>query len=64
MIPEIGHFLLWIALGVSLLLSTVPLIGATQHRPDWMAYAKPAVFVLFGLVSAAFLCLAVSFSSP
>lgn len=61
MIPEIGHFLLWIALGVSLLLSTVPLIGATQHRPDWMAYAKPAVFVLFSLVSVAFLCLAISF---
>jgi cytochrome c-type biogenesis protein CcmF len=61
MIPEIGHFLLWIALGVSLLLATVPLLGATYQRPDWMAYARPSVFVLFVLVSGAFLCLVAAF---
>ena len=61
MIPEIGHFLLWIALGVSLLLATVPLIGAGRQRTEWMAYARPSVFALFGLVSVAFLCLVASF---
>ena len=42
MIPELGHFLLWIALGVSAVLGTMPLVGAGKNRADWMALARPA----------------------
>ena len=30
MIPEIGHFLLWLALGVSIVMGTFPLVGAAR----------------------------------
>ena len=61
MIPEIGHFLLWLALGLSLALGVVPLVGAQTGRDDLMALARPASYLLFGLVVAAFLCLTASF---
>ena len=61
MIPEIGHFLLWLALGVSVILGVLPLAGAQRGRDDWMAIARPATYVLFGLVVSAFICLVVSF---
>jgi cytochrome c-type biogenesis protein CcmF len=61
MIPEIGHFLLWLALGVSLVLGVVPLWGAARSRDDWMVLARPLSYVLFVLVSLASVCLMVSF---
>ena len=61
MIPELGHFLLWLALGVALLLGTVPLVGAARNRADWMTLARPAAAVMFTLVLASFACLAASF---
>jgi cytochrome c-type biogenesis protein CcmF len=61
MIPEIGHFLLWLALGGSLVLGVVPLAGATWGRADWMAVARPITYALFALVAAAFACLVASF---
>ncbi len=61
MIPEIGHFLLWLALGVSVILGIFPLVGAARGRDDWMVLAKPATYVLFALVIAAFGCLVASF---
>ena len=60
-IPEIGHFALWLALGVALMLGVLPLAGATLGRRDWMALARPGTFVLFGLVVLAFVCLVTSF---
>ena len=60
-IPEIGHFSLWLALGVALVLGVLPLAGATLGRRDWMALARPGTFVLFGLVVLAFVCLLASF---
>jgi cytochrome c-type biogenesis protein CcmF len=60
-IPEIGHFSLWLALGVALVLGVLPLAGATLGRRDWMALARPSAYVLFGLVVLAFLCLVTSF---
>ena len=61
MIPEIGHFLLWLALGVSLALGVVPLVGAHRGRADWMAMARPATGVLFVLVLLSFICLTLAF---
>ena len=61
MIPEFGHFLLWLALGLSLILGVVPLAGAQLQRPGWMALARPgAVWVLL-LVAASYLALTVAF---
>jgi cytochrome c-type biogenesis protein CcmF len=61
MIPEIGHFALWLALGLSLVLGTLPLAGASLGRTDWMALARPAVKGIALLVVLAFVCLAASF---
>ncbi|MBA4178121.1 MAG: c-type cytochrome biogenesis protein CcmF [Leptothrix sp. (in: Bacteria)] len=61
MIPEFGHFVLWLALGVSLVLGVVPLVGASRGRADWMALARPATGVLFGLVAVSFACLTAVF---
>ncbi|MDP1649915.1 MAG: heme lyase CcmF/NrfE family subunit [Rubrivivax sp.] len=61
MIPEVGHFLLWLALGVSLALGVVPLVGAHRGRADWMALARPATGVLFVLVALSFACLVIAF---
>ena len=61
MIPELGHFALWLALGVSLVLGVVPMLGAARGRADWMALARPATTLLFVLVALAFACLMASF---
>jgi cytochrome c-type biogenesis protein CcmF len=61
MIPEIGHFLLWLALGVALVLGVVPLAGAQRGRADWMALARPATGLLFVLVALSFVCLTIAF---
>jgi cytochrome c-type biogenesis protein CcmF len=61
MIPELGHFALWLAVGVTLALGTVPLIGAQRGRADWMALARPATHVLLALILFAFFCLLASF---
>ena len=61
MIPELGHFALWLAVGVTLVLGVVPMVGAHRQRADWMAVARPATHVLLGLVGIAFLCLITSF---
>ena len=61
MIPELGHFALWLALGVALILAVLPLLGASRNRPDWMALARPAVYTLGSLILLAFLCLLWSF---
>ena len=57
MIPEIGHFLLWLALGTALVLGIVPMVGAARGRADLMAIARPAAAVQFVLVVASFACL-------
>ncbi len=61
MIPELGHFALWLALGVSAVLGTLPLVGAARGRGDWMALARPASRALFVLVGAALLALGAAF---
>lgn len=61
MIPEIGHFLLWLALSAALVLGVVPLWGAARERADYMALARPMTYLLFAMVTAAFACLVASF---
>ena len=61
MIPEIGHFMLWLALALSLALGVVPLVGAQRGRADWMALARPSTGVLFVLVAISFACLTIAF---
>lgn len=61
MIPEIGHFFLWLALGVAIVLGVVPLLGAQRGRPDLMAVARPAAYVLSALIALAFTMLVISF---
>jgi cytochrome c-type biogenesis protein CcmF len=61
-IVELGHFMLWLAVGVSLVLSVVPLVGAQRGRADWMAVGKPASFTLLGLVIISYACLLASFA--
>ena len=61
MIAELGHFALWLAVGVTLILGTVPLVGAQRGRADWMALARPATHVLLGLIVFSWLCLMASF---
>ncbi len=61
MIPELGHFALWLALGLSFVIGTVPLIGAQKGRADWMAMARPATTALFVLVALSLLALTWAF---
>ncbi len=61
MIPELGHFLLWLALGVSVMLGTLPLLGAANGRGDWIALARPLSLWLFLLTAASFAMLIAAF---
>jgi len=61
MIPELGQVALLLALAVTLILGTLPLIGAARGRADWMALARPAAQAHFVLVAVAFACLTMSF---
>ena len=61
MIPEFGHFALILALGLALIQSSVPLLGAARQRSDWMALARPMAVGQFVFVAAAFVVLAHAF---
>ena len=61
MIPELGHFALWLAFGASLLLGVLPLAGAQTGRAHWMATGRPLAYALGALVVVAFVSLAGSF---
>ncbi|MCX7960902.1 MAG: heme lyase CcmF/NrfE family subunit [Burkholderiales bacterium] len=61
MIPELGHFALFVALALALLLGTLPLVGAARAIGAYMALARPAAQAVFLLVAFAFGCLAWSF---
>ncbi len=54
MIVELGHFALVLALGMAMVQSILPLIGAWRRWPVWMAVAEPAAIAQFLLVSVAF----------
>ncbi len=60
-IPEIGHFALILALGVSLIQGIIPLVGAQQGRQEWIMLARPATQISFALLAIAFGVLTWSF---
>jgi cytochrome c-type biogenesis protein CcmF len=61
MIPELGHFSLWLALATALLLGIMPLAGTLRERDDWMALARPLAAALCIAVGVAFISLTASF---
>lgn len=63
MIPEIGHFALILALLVSLVLGTLPIIGAARGNAVWMGLARSAARAQFLLIAVAFVCLAYAFAA-
>jgi cytochrome c-type biogenesis protein CcmF len=63
MIAELGHFSLILALAMSILLSIVPLVGATYHQSGLMSTARPLTFGLFLFLLLPFLSLLWAFYS-
>jgi len=61
MIPEIGTFLLCLALGISVLLSIYPMWGAARQDRRMMAMARPLSYGMFACIAAAFLILVHAF---
>ncbi|MCH9697230.1 MAG: heme lyase CcmF/NrfE family subunit [Gammaproteobacteria bacterium] len=61
MIPELGHFVLVLALCVVVIQSVIPLAGATLSVQPWINLARPTAYAQFICVSVAFLCLTISF---
>jgi cytochrome c-type biogenesis protein CcmF len=58
MIAEIGHYALVLALGLALIQSAAPLIGATLHDDTLMAVAGPTALAQFAFIAIAFAALA------
>ncbi|MFD1804737.1 heme lyase CcmF/NrfE family subunit [Mixta tenebrionis] len=61
MMPEIGHFLLCLALAVSLLLSVYPLWGVSRQDSRLIGLARPLAVGLFLCVAGSFMLLAHAF---
>jgi cytochrome c-type biogenesis protein CcmF len=61
MVPEIGHFALILALLLSLILGTLPVIGAARRVPAWVGLARPVAQGMAAFVIVAWVCLAYSF---
>ncbi len=61
MTPEIGQFALILALCVSLVQGTLPLIGAHKGRAEWLALARPAAQTTFLTLAISFAALSWSF---
>ena len=57
MIVEIGHYALILALALSLVQGTLPLIGAQLRYDSWVAIARPVAIVQFGFVAVSFAAL-------
>jgi cytochrome c-type biogenesis protein CcmF len=57
MIPELGHFSLLLALGVSVTLCVIGLIGGHTANPRYLAFVRPASGVLWALIILACACL-------
>ena len=61
MIIELGHFALILAFAVAIVQSILPMIGAAQNRPAFMAVADPAAVTQFLLIGFSFAALTYGF---
>ena len=61
MIPELGQFSLILAFSLSILLGTVPIIGAERNNFLWMSLARPLSAGVFVFLAIALVLLAYSF---
>ena len=61
MIPELGQFMLALALAVACIQVVFPIAGAIGGNAHWMALATPAARIQFGLVLGAFMMLVYAF---
>jgi cytochrome c-type biogenesis protein CcmF len=59
--PELGHLALILALLISIVQGTLPLVGAHKGHAGWTALARPAAQTQFLLVAFAFGCLMQAF---
>jgi cytochrome c-type biogenesis protein CcmF len=57
MIAEVGHYALVLALGLALIQSIVPLIGARSGDATLMGVAGPTEFAQFAFVGVSFAAL-------
>ncbi len=57
MIPELGHFALILALILSLLLATLPLVGSLRGIAGWVLLARPLAINLLVMVTVSYACL-------
>ena len=61
MIPEIGHYALWLALAVAAVQMVMPLIGAARNDAALMEAGRSAALAQFGFIALAFACLTQSY---
>lgn len=61
MMPEIGNFLLCLALAISLLISVYPLWGVARRDVSMMLVARPLTYGLFTAMLLSFFCLIYAF---
>ncbi|MDW9425439.1 heme lyase NrfEFG subunit NrfE, partial [Yersinia enterocolitica] len=61
MMPEIGSFLLCLALAISLLLSLYPQWGAARQDARMMATGRPLTYGMFATIALSFICLVYAF---
>ncbi len=60
MIPELGHFSLILALCMSLILGTLPIIGAYRGFSSWIAVARPTAYAQLLFMALSYGCLTYS----
>ncbi len=58
---EFGHYLLYLALFLSIALSVFPMLGTFTKQDAFVATAKPLTFLFFFALLASFICLAYAF---
>jgi cytochrome c-type biogenesis protein CcmF len=61
MIAELGHFSLGLALCMAIILSVLPLVGASRSIPGWIAVARPAAFAQLLFMAVSYGCLTYCF---
>ncbi len=63
LLPEIGHYSLILALGITLAQAFFSLVGAQTGKLAWVAFSRPSAKAQFSFVFIAYLCLTWGFVS-